>query len=196
MKVLLVEPYYGGSHKAWADGYQQASCHEIKLLTLPAQFWKWRMQGGAVTLARQFQQLRTRPEVILASDMMNLATFRALTRDVTTSIPTALYLHENQLSYPQNTRQGHGWRYGFINYTSALAADAIADEKNDVAEDIEAVLSDVEEDIDELSEEVEEASGESKEEINQALDELEQKKSKLETQLQKINTTTRYISSI
>ena len=35
-----------------------------------------------------------------------------------------MYFHENQLSYPQSRRQNHGWRYGFINYVSALCADA------------------------------------------------------------------------
>jgi glycosyltransferase involved in cell wall biosynthesis len=125
MHVLLIEPYYGGSHRTWADGYRDTSRHTVSLLTLPAQFWKWRMQGGAVTLARQFQNVPALPDAILASDMVNLATFRALTRDVTAGIPIALYFHENQLTYPQNTRQGHGWRYGFVNYVSALAADAV-----------------------------------------------------------------------
>ncbi len=122
MRILLIEPYYGGSHRAWADGYRRFSRHTIDLLTLPAQFWKWRMQGGAVTLARQFNELAEPYDLILASDMFNVATFRALTR---TNLPIALYFHENQLTYPQNSRQNHGWRYGFINYVSAMAADAI-----------------------------------------------------------------------
>lgn len=125
LRVLLIEPYYGGSHRAWADGYRAFSSHKVDLLTLPASFWKWRMQGGAVTLARLYDDLPHAPDVILASDMFDLAAFRALTRRRTASIPTALYFHENQLTYPQNARQGHGWRYGFTNYISALAADHI-----------------------------------------------------------------------
>jgi hypothetical protein len=123
MRVLLIEPYYGGSHRAWADSYRQHSRHQINLLTLPAQFWKWRMQGGAVTLARMLAESDLQPDVILASDMLNLATFRALIRRH--DLPMALYFHENQLTYPQNVRQRHGWQYGFINYISALAADAV-----------------------------------------------------------------------
>lgn len=123
LTVLLLEPYYGGSHKAWADGYRQRSQHHIELLTLPAQFWKWRMQGGAVSLARLFHERQLTPDVILASDMFDLATFRALTREC--RAPVALYFHENQLTYPQNSRQQHGWQYGFINYASALAADTV-----------------------------------------------------------------------
>jgi len=90
MRVLLLEPYYGGSHRRWADGYLRTTSHDLTLLTLPAQAWKWRMQGGAVTLARQFRDLQQRPDVILASDMLDLTVFRALTRDLTSDFPSAL----------------------------------------------------------------------------------------------------------
>lgn len=122
MKVLLLEPWFGGSHRAWAEGYAQHSGHEVRLLTLPAQFWKWRMQGGAVTLARMMREQALQPDVVLASGMLNLATLRAL---LPQPPPLALYLHENQLTWPQHTRQRHGWQYGFVNYVSALAADRV-----------------------------------------------------------------------
>lgn len=118
----MIEPYYGGSHQAWIDGYRRHSKHHIDLLSMPAQFWKWRMQGGAVTMAREFQALETAPDLIIASDMIDASLFRAITR---TEIPIALYFHENQLTYPQNRRQHHGWQYGFINYSSALTADKV-----------------------------------------------------------------------
>ncbi len=122
MRIALLESYYGGSHQAWADGYQQHSRHDIELITLPAQYWKWRMQGGAISLARK---LPSKPDLVLASSMIDLSIFRALTwRRLGGDTPLALYFHENQLSYPQSRRQNHGWRYGFINYISALSADA------------------------------------------------------------------------
>ena len=122
MRIALLESYYGGSHKAWADGYQRYSRHEVELITMPAQYWKWRMQGAAITFARLLQE---KPDLILASSMIDLSTFRALTYQTLGDLPIALYFHENQLSYPQNRRQGHGWRYGFINAVSALTADAV-----------------------------------------------------------------------
>lgn len=122
MRIALLESYYGGSHRVWADGYKRFSRHDIDLITLPAQYWKWRMQGGAISLARL---LETKPDCILASSMLDLSILRALTYRRLGHVPLALYLHENQLSYPQNQRQGHGWRYGFINYVSALTADAV-----------------------------------------------------------------------
>ena len=56
MKILILEPYFTGSHKQWALGYKKFSKHEVKILSMRGQFWKWRMHGGAVTLAKQFKK--------------------------------------------------------------------------------------------------------------------------------------------
>jgi glycosyltransferase involved in cell wall biosynthesis len=130
MKILLIEPYFTGSHAAWAKGYQAFSRHDIKILSLTGQFWKWRMHGGAVTLAEQFQKMKFKPDLILATDMLDLTTFLSLTRNITHQIPSAFYFHENQLCYPwspddRDVIQKRDRHYGFINYTSALAADAV-----------------------------------------------------------------------
>ena len=72
MKILLVEPYHTGSHASWAEGYARYSQHQVDILSLPGRFWKWRMHGGAVTLARQFLESETQPDLILATDMLDL----------------------------------------------------------------------------------------------------------------------------
>ena len=130
MNILLLEPYYTGSHKAWADELKKYSPHNIKILFMPGSFWKWRMHGGAITLSEKFNKLDFVPDLILATDMLNLSTFLALTRKKTASVPTALYFHENQLTYPwspidrdiKNNRDHH---YSFINYISAYIADKV-----------------------------------------------------------------------
>ncbi len=130
MKILLVEPFWEGSHRSWAEGWQKHSSHQVEFLSLPGRHWKWRMYGGAVSLAKAFMQLKERPDLILASDMLDLTTFLALTRQRSTGIPTALYFHENQITYPwspqdQDLALQRDNQYGFINFTSALAADAL-----------------------------------------------------------------------
>jgi glycosyltransferase involved in cell wall biosynthesis len=130
MKICLVEPFHTGSHATWAEEYARYSGHEVTLLTLDGRHWKWRMHGGAVALAKRFMAEGLEPDLLLASDMLDLATFLALTRATTANLPTALYCHESQLTYPwspddhdpQHKRDAH---YAFINYTSALAADAV-----------------------------------------------------------------------
>jgi len=125
MKILLIEPYCGGSHQAWAEGYAAHSRHDVALLTMPARFWKWRMQGGAVTLAEQARTIDSPPDLILASDMLHLPAFLGLTRDLFTDTPTALYCHENQLTYPFPPGEKRDLTYGMINWLSMLVADRV-----------------------------------------------------------------------
>ncbi|MCB8974523.1 MAG: DUF3524 domain-containing protein [Ardenticatenaceae bacterium] len=135
LQIHLISPYHGGSHKAWAEGWQKSSQHSVTLHTLPDRFWKWRMHGGAITLARRFLAQTAQPDLLIATDMLDLTTFLALTRQNTGQIPTAVYMHENQLTYPlpQDGRTGPMRRqlgerdrhYAFINVASMLAADQV-----------------------------------------------------------------------
>lgn len=123
--VLVLEPYHTGSHASWLRSLQRFSRHSLTALTLTGNFWQWRMQGGAVTLARRFNQSDLAPDVILCSDMLDLRTFLALTRHRTADLPCAIYFHENQLTYPTGKRLKPDLSMAFINYASALVADAV-----------------------------------------------------------------------
>jgi len=130
MKILLIEPFFTGSHQAWAEGYQTYSRHEVKILSLSGKYWKWRMYGGAVTLAEEFRTMDFEPDLILATDMLDLTTFMALCRQAIGDIPTAIYFHENQITYPWSPDDAdvalqRNNQYGFLNYTAALAADKV-----------------------------------------------------------------------
>ncbi|GAB4443046.1 MAG: DUF3524 domain-containing protein [Anaerolineae bacterium] len=127
MHILLLEPYLTGSHRAWAEGYAAHSRHRVRILGMPGRWWKWRMHGGAVTLARMFRAgyADPAPDLILAADTLDLTTFLALTRAHTANAATVCYFHENQLTYPPPPGEKRDLHYGFINYASALAADAV-----------------------------------------------------------------------
>jgi glycosyltransferase involved in cell wall biosynthesis len=130
MDIVIVEPYSTGSHAQWATGYQKHSRHNVEILALAGANWKWRMHGGAVTLARRFLESSPTPDLILATDMLDLTTFQSLTKRRTSHIPMAFYFHENQMSYPwsptdRDVAHNRDKHYGFINYASALAADAV-----------------------------------------------------------------------
>ena len=96
--LLITEPFLGGSHAAWANGYAQHSSHEVEIMGLKDSFWKWRMHGGAITLAKKYLQEGLKPDAIIVSDMLDLTTFLALTREQTANTPVYLYFHENQLT--------------------------------------------------------------------------------------------------
>src|SRR5262245_64517302 len=117
MRILFLNPFHGGSHAAVAEGYARHSRHAVELLTLSiAGGGRWRMRGSAVTFARMLHKrtrhgdtetrrhgdkeqdrslslspgLQVSPsgyDLILSTDMLDLATFLALTRDLTAGIP-------------------------------------------------------------------------------------------------------------
>ncbi|MCB9857568.1 MAG: DUF3524 domain-containing protein [Phycisphaerales bacterium] len=127
MRVLALEPYYGGSHKAFIDGWRDVSRHDWTLLTLPAHKWKWRMRHAALTFANAL--LANEPPIefdaVFCTDMLNLAEFRGLAPKAVRDLPTILYFHENQLTYPFRDDEPRDLHFGFTNILSALAADAV-----------------------------------------------------------------------
>lgn len=128
MNILALEPYYGGSHKAFIDGLRRASRHNWTLLTLPAHKWKWRMRHSAITFATQLRTLAgkgRRWELLFCSDMLNLAEFAALAPREIADLPKVIYFHENQLTYPVRVEDERDYQFAMTNLTSALAAEAV-----------------------------------------------------------------------
>jgi len=128
MRILALEPYYGGSHKAFLDGWSQASSHEWTILSLPAYKWKWRMRHAAVTFAGEVRQRlaqELRWDLVFCSDMLNLAEFIGLASTEVRDLPSVLYFHENQLTYPMRVENERDYQFGLTNMTSALAAGAV-----------------------------------------------------------------------
>jgi len=78
-RILLVEPFLGGSHRAWAEGWASHSRHDIEVLGHEGRHWRWRMRGGSVSLARDLAAT-TRPpvDVVVASNMLDFAAFRGM----------------------------------------------------------------------------------------------------------------------
>ncbi len=128
MNVLALEPWYGGSHRRFLDGLARHSAHPFRVVGMANRYWKWRMQGGAVTLAAKAREVTEEgfePDVLFASSMLNLPAFLALTRDRFAGTPVVLYFHENQLTYPLREDEQRDYTYAYINYLSALAADRV-----------------------------------------------------------------------
>ena len=122
MKFLFLEPFFGGSHKYFAEGLAAHSRYGIDLVTLPARFWKWRMRGAALHFLKNIPVLDDY-DGLITSDMMSLSDFRALTG---TSCPPALvYFHESQITYPLAPGEAMDVHFGFTDMTTALSAKRI-----------------------------------------------------------------------
>lgn len=122
LKILYLEPFYGGSHKDFTDGFIGDSRHEIDLFTLPARYWKWRMRGAALHFAQQIPD-PSGWDLLFTSDMMSLSDLKMLWGDKCP--PAVVYFHENQLSYPLPEGEKMDYQFGFTDITTALAADGL-----------------------------------------------------------------------
>ena len=128
LRILALEPYYGGSHKAFLDGWIASSRHDWTVLTLPATKWKWRMRHSAITMAGQVADAVSRGQgwdLLFCSDMLGLAEFVGMAPGAVQALPRIVYFHENQLTYPVEHESEYDYHFAFSNMTSALAADGI-----------------------------------------------------------------------
>ncbi len=122
MKILFLEPFFGGSHKDFALGFAGHSTHDVELVTLPPRFWKWRMRGAALYFLNHIENLSGH-DLVFATDMLDVTDFKALAGpDVP---PVVLYFHENQLSYPLEPGEKRDFHLGFTNIISAHAAAGV-----------------------------------------------------------------------
>ena len=122
LRFLFMEPFFGGSHREFAQGLKAHSRHHIDLITLPPRFWKWRMRGAALHFIKTVSALETY-DGLITTDLMSLADFKALAGP--TCPPVWLYFHENQLTYPTAPGERMDVHFGFTDITSGLAADRV-----------------------------------------------------------------------
>ena len=119
MRVLFLNPFHGGSHRVFAEGWVRRSRHAFTLATMPARFWKWRMRGAALHFARKVGDPAAF-DALVVTDLMSLSDLKALWG---AACPPALaYFHENQLSYPLPPGETIDYQFGFTDVTTGLAA--------------------------------------------------------------------------
>ena len=129
MNIFLLSPYHSGSHALWGNGFSNRSTHDVHLITMPGSFWQWRLTGGHVSLAAAAADLADEvgtPDLFLATSLVDVAGLRGLLPLDLRGVPIALYMHENQVTYPALSRSRTERVYGLVSWTSLLAADAIA----------------------------------------------------------------------
>ncbi len=128
MRILALEPYHGGSHKAFLDGWIERSRHDWTVLGLPPFKWKWRMRHAPITFADDVAEHVDAGEewdALLCSDMLNLPEFLGLAPDAVRELPRIAYFHENQLTYPYRFEDERDYQYCFSNMATALAATEV-----------------------------------------------------------------------
>ncbi len=121
-----MEPYYGGSHRSFADGLDRHSRHAVHLVTMPPRKWKWRMRGAGLYMAGQVRSLEHPVDVIVTSSLLPLADFRALAPPEVARLPVLYVMHENQMTYPVQVEDARDYHYGITNILACRAATRVA----------------------------------------------------------------------
>lgn len=125
LRILAVEPTYGGSRRAFVENLVNYSQHEIVPLTLPARFWKWRMRGGHYELARMLNDVPGSFDLVLAGEMLNLPAFLGMTRHRLKDARVIAYFPTNQLSFPLPPWEKRDVTLPLANLDGMLAADEV-----------------------------------------------------------------------
>lgn len=126
LRILALEPYMALSHAVFLEGFRKYSRNRVDIWSLPPRGWKGRMRGGAFHFADLASRISgDAPDVLLASDYLNLPDWRAVAPRGWRDAPCVLYFHENQITYPLGSAAPEDTHYGWINLGSALAAEKV-----------------------------------------------------------------------
>ena len=126
LRVLVLEPYYGGSHKSFLEGLCRNLPFTFDLMTLPARKWKLRMRLSAPFYAQELHKSGRRYDRILCSTFVDVAAFRGLAPSWVREVPLLTYFHENQFAYPTQFVDERDLTFTLTNLTTALSSNRIA----------------------------------------------------------------------
>jgi len=123
-QLLIVEPWYGGSHKQLLDVLSsQLDCNTFLLVTLPAKKWHWRARTSSLRLSQDIPREHSFT-TLFSSSVLSLSELLGLRPDLL-PLRKIIYFHENQLCYPVQTVKERDFQFGYNQITTCLSADLI-----------------------------------------------------------------------
>lgn len=124
-EVLLIESFYGGSHKVLMDLLIEdlEECCQVHFVSMTAKKWHWRARTGALYISQQIPMDHCF-KVIFTSSVLNLAELIALRPDLKDA-RKIVYFHENQLVYPVQEKKERDFQYGYNQILTCLVADQV-----------------------------------------------------------------------
>ena len=123
-EILILEPFYGGSHKQLIDTVtSRLEADRYDLVTLPAKKWHWRARTSALKLS-QIIPRDAGYKTLFTSSVVSLSELIGLRPDLS-KLNKILYFHENQLCYPVQNVKDRDFQFGYNQITSSLCADQV-----------------------------------------------------------------------
>jgi len=127
-KILILEAFYGGSHKQLVDYLlnilQEDGQQNVHFISMTDKKWHWRSRTSALYFAEQIKHTSQNYSSLFVSSTTNLTELIGLRPDLI-SCRKILYFHENQLIYPVRKHQERDFQYGYNQILSCLTADII-----------------------------------------------------------------------
>lgn len=125
-KILFLDPFNGGSHRAFSQSYRDLSEYRVHFLGLPPRLWKWRSRASALYFAHRVAE---NPELmgvdaIVCSSMTMVDQLKAYWPSRTVP-PVVQYAHETQLAYPSHHKQRPDVGLQWDDAVSLGAADRV-----------------------------------------------------------------------
>ncbi|XP_037812937.1 glycosyltransferase-like domain-containing protein 1-like [Lucilia sericata] len=122
--ILIIEPFYGGSHKQLIDTLIEClNVSDYEIFSLPAKKWHWRARTGALYFSQMIPQ-NHQYKVLFTSSVLNLAELLGCRPDLNVC-KKIVYFHENQLVYPVREVKERDCQYGLNQILTCLAADHV-----------------------------------------------------------------------
>jgi len=126
--LLVIEPFYCGSHKQLVDLFVSSfGPSRVQLITMPGKKWPWRARASALWLSTVIPDVGPDVQTLFSSSVLNLAELVALRPDIRDIPRKVLYFHENQLIYPvrKSENQERDFQFGYNQILSCLVADKV-----------------------------------------------------------------------
>jgi len=123
MNIFYIDPFLSSSHGQWFKGFKKYSSHKIELDSENPEFWKNKLLFSAFNY---FDKDLSAYKHILLSSMIDASLFKSIFPDKYIST----YMHENQISYPENKKRNlnnsnSNKIFSRINIASLLASDKV-----------------------------------------------------------------------
>tara|TARA_Y100001936_G_scaffold252476_1_gene312260 strand:+ start:775 stop:1863 length:1089 start_codon:yes stop_codon:yes gene_type:complete len=124
--VLILEPWYRGSHKSWVQGWKAQSQHSISITDGSDTGWRRSLITAPSLFAAELDRNAQNIDALIASTPIDLATVFGLLDRSTPRPPTLLYMHESQIGYPSGPKGGQAYRAIIADWASIMSADRVA----------------------------------------------------------------------
>lgn len=126
-RILILSAYDAISHKLWRERLQALfNRAQWSELSLQPRHFAWRIRGNSLLWAsKEHETLSKEYDLLIATSMVDLSSLRGFVPSLA-SIPTLLYVHENQFEYPANRSNRGNVEPLLVPIYAAICADAIA----------------------------------------------------------------------